>query len=62
MAIRRNNISELTILPKVHKPIGIKWVCKIETSQNGKIKKYKAKFVTKVVVNKKVLTIKKYQY
>jgi len=34
---QRNNTRDFTSLPKGHKPIGVKWVYKTKTNQDGKI-------------------------
>ncbi|GAA0152653.1 hypothetical protein LIER_37533 [Lithospermum erythrorhizon] len=46
-AIKKNDTWELTNLPEGHKAIGIKWVYKTKTNQDGKVKKYKARLVAK---------------
>lgn len=46
-AIKRNDTWELTTLPEGHKPIGVKWVYKTKTSQEGKMEKHKARLVAK---------------
>nr|GEW53421.1 zinc finger, CCHC-type [Tanacetum cinerariifolium] len=45
--INRNNIWELTTLPKRHKAIGLKWVFKTKKDANGNIIKHKARLVAK---------------
>ncbi|GKA03704.1 ribonuclease H-like domain, reverse transcriptase, RNA-dependent DNA polymerase [Tanacetum coccineum] len=46
-SINRNNIWELTTLPKGHKAIGLKWVFKTKKDANGNIIKHKARLVAK---------------
>ncbi|RDY10868.1 hypothetical protein CR513_04541, partial [Mucuna pruriens] len=46
-AIERNNTWELTDLPKGHKTIGVKWVCKTKLKENGDVDKCKAHLVAK---------------
>lgn len=46
-AIMKNDIWELTNLPKGHKTIGVKWAYKTKTNQDGKVKKYKVRLVAK---------------
>ena len=46
-AIKKNDTWELTSLPEGHKTIGVKWVYKTETNQEGKVEKHKARLVAK---------------
>nr|GEZ06318.1 ribonuclease H-like domain, reverse transcriptase, RNA-dependent DNA polymerase [Tanacetum cinerariifolium] len=46
-SINRNNIWELTTLPKGQKAIGLKWVFKTKKDANGNIIKHKARLVAK---------------
>ncbi|KAI3700974.1 hypothetical protein L2E82_45615 [Cichorium intybus] len=46
-SIKRNDTWELTTLPKGHKTIGVKWVYKTKTNQEGKVEKHKARLVAK---------------
>lgn len=36
-AIKKNDTWELTTLPKGHKAIGVKWVYKTKTNQEGRV-------------------------
>ncbi|GJV41487.1 ribonuclease H-like domain, reverse transcriptase, RNA-dependent DNA polymerase [Tanacetum coccineum] len=45
-SINRNNIWELTTLPKGHKAIGLKWVFKTKKDANGNIIKHKERMET----------------
>lgn len=45
-----NDTWELTTLPKGHKAIGVKWVFKTNTNPEGRVKKYKARLVAKVML------------
>ncbi|GKC31486.1 ribonuclease H-like domain-containing protein [Tanacetum coccineum] len=46
-ALYRNDTWEICDLPKDRKSIGGKWVIKIKYKSNGKIKRYKARYVVK---------------
>ncbi|WOG95118.1 hypothetical protein DCAR_0314420 [Daucus carota subsp. sativus] len=46
-AIKKNDTWELTDLPEGHKAIGVKWVYKTKTNQDGEVEKYKARLVAK---------------
>lgn len=46
-SIERNNIWELTHLPKGHKTIGVKWVFRTKVNEKGEINKHKARLVAK---------------
>nr|XP_017251133.1 PREDICTED: uncharacterized mitochondrial protein AtMg00810-like [Daucus carota subsp. sativus] len=46
-AIKKNDTWELTDLPEGHKSIGVKWVYKTKTNQDGEVEKYKARLVAK---------------
>ncbi|KAG9450495.1 hypothetical protein H6P81_010460 [Aristolochia fimbriata] len=46
-AIKKNDTWELTTLPAGHKAIGVKWVYKTKTNQEGKVEKHKARLVAK---------------
>ncbi|XP_074337698.1 uncharacterized protein LOC141674898 [Apium graveolens] len=46
-AIEKNDTWELTDLPEGHKTIGVKWVYKTKTNQDGEVEKYKARLVAK---------------
>ncbi|CAM8953275.1 unnamed protein product [Rhodiola kirilowii] len=46
-AIKKNYTWELTDLPEGHKAIGVKWVYKTKTNQDGEVEKYKARLVSK---------------
>ena len=46
-AIKKNDTQELTDLPQGHKAIGVKWVYKTKTNQDGEVEKYKARLVAK---------------
>ncbi len=46
-AIIRNNIWELTELPKGHKTIGVKGIYKTKLNANGEVDRYKARLVAK---------------
>jgi len=46
-AIERNNMWELTDLPKGARPIGVKWVYKKKTNVEGEVERYKARLVVK---------------
>ncbi|XP_074362613.1 uncharacterized protein LOC141702933 [Apium graveolens] len=43
----KNDTWELTDLPEGHKAIGVKWVYKTKTNQDGEVEKYKARLVAK---------------
>ncbi|XP_074337764.1 uncharacterized protein LOC141705328 [Apium graveolens] len=45
--IEKNDTWELTDLPEGHKTIGVKWVYKTKTNQDGEVEKYKARLVAK---------------
>jgi len=40
-AIERNNMWELTDLPKGARPIGVKWVYKMKINTDGEVERYK---------------------
>lgn len=46
-SIEKNKTWELTILPAGFTPIGVKWVYKTKPNEDGKVDKYKARFVAK---------------
>ncbi|KAM1823768.1 hypothetical protein FF1_025765 [Malus domestica] len=46
-AIEKNETWELTVLPKGHKAIGVKWVYKTKKNANGEVERYKARLVAK---------------
>lgn len=46
-AIEKNKTWELTDLPKGVKPIGVKWVFKIELYESGEVEKFKARLMVK---------------
>ena len=46
-AIEKNDTWELNALPKGHKLIGIKWVCKTKKNIKGEIEKHKISLVAK---------------
>ena len=46
-AIKKNDTWELTDLPKGQKAIGVKWVYKTKTNQDGEVEKYMAGLVAK---------------
>ncbi|KAH9648378.1 hypothetical protein KPL70_025559 [Citrus sinensis] len=46
-AIVKNDTWELTILPKGHKAIGVKWVYKTKRNAKGEIERHKARLVAK---------------
>ncbi|KAL8087732.1 hypothetical protein AgCh_037766 [Apium graveolens] len=46
-AIKKNDTWELTDLLEGHKAIGVKWVYKTKTNQDGEVEKYKARLVAK---------------
>jgi hypothetical protein len=49
-SIKDNNTWELVDLPTRHKPIGLKWVYKLEKNACGEIVKHKARLVAKCYV------------
>ncbi|KAL8135853.1 hypothetical protein AgCh_010456 [Apium graveolens] len=46
-AIKKNDTWEVTDLPEGHRAIGVKWVYKTKTNQDGEVEKYKARLVAK---------------
>lgn len=46
-AIEKNNTWELSVLPKGHEVIGVKWVFKAKRNPNGDVERYKARLVAK---------------
>jgi Reverse transcriptase (RNA-dependent DNA polymerase) len=46
-AIEKNDTWELAMLPKGHKPIGVKWVYKKKMNVQGEVERYKARLVAK---------------
>jgi hypothetical protein len=46
-SIIKNNIWELTTLPRGHNPIGVKWIFKTKRNAEREIKKHKARLVAK---------------
>ncbi|KAL8094563.1 hypothetical protein AgCh_036190 [Apium graveolens] len=46
-AIKKNDTWDLTDLPEGHKAIGVKWVYKTKTNQDGEVEKHKARLVAK---------------
>nr|KAJ0191367.1 hypothetical protein LSAT_V11C800409060 [Lactuca sativa] len=52
-SIIKNDTWELTILPKGHKPIGLKWVYKLKKDVKGKLVKHKVRVVAKGYVQMK---------
>jgi hypothetical protein len=51
-SIKDNNTWELVDLPTRHKPIGLKWVYKLEKNACGEIVKHKARLVAKCYVQR----------
>ncbi|KAJ7961115.1 Retrovirus-related Pol polyprotein from transposon TNT 1-94 [Quillaja saponaria] len=47
IAIEKNDTWELVNLPKDHKAIGVKWVCKAKKNAKGEVEKYKVRPVAK---------------
>ncbi|PKI72950.1 hypothetical protein CRG98_006650 [Punica granatum] len=46
-AIKKNNTWELTLLPRGHKAIGVKWVFKTKRNAKGEVERHKARLVVK---------------
>ena len=46
-AIEKNKIWKLTSLPKGHKPIGVKWIYKIQHTADENVERYKAQLIAK---------------
>ena len=46
-SIEKNKTWELTILPKGHKTIGVKWAYKTKRNAQGEVQRYKARLVEK---------------
>lgn len=59
-AIRTNDTWELAVLPKGHKPIGLKWVYKVKKDPQGAIVKHKARLSQKDMYSGRELILRKY--
>lgn len=51
-ATEKNKTWVLTVLPKRHKFIGLKWVYKLKKNTNGEVVKHKVRLVAKGYVQK----------